>query len=172
MNLNTTVHPDLERHKEVVLRSAKSRYARTHQPILLSTIGMDFSKEVAPFKTVYDIPLIDFIRSHLLQDLLFPDGRRDGPRAAVEPAPMTRIQTTISRRPAASPFPHEGLKNYPGALIIAFCIKPSEETDVYFSIQPPYRYTEIPARDPAPGPNYRLIQPYWPSRARARVGGL
>jgi hypothetical protein len=154
------MNENLEQHKASILKYVNDRYERLGTPILLSTIGVAFRKEFDNFKKLYgNTTLGDFIRSHLSTELRFPESREAGPRAAVEPIPNSdRPIKRSSPQTAARRFAHEGLQSYPGALVIAFCLKPSEDTDVYFSIQPPFRYTEIPARDPAPGQNYRLIE--------------
>ncbi len=143
----------LDTHRAAIIGSAVEHYRRTHQPALLSSIGYDFSKQFGPFKQYYDVPLAKFIKTHLTDQLRFPEGRSAGPTAAVEPIKDEMVPTSEE----STNYVQDILHKYPRSLVIAFCLKTSENTDVYFSTQAPYRYTEIPAHDPAPGPNFRLI---------------
>lgn len=145
-----------ESHRAAILRSTHKRYRRTRRPVLLSSIGNDFSDEFGSFKQHYPISLGDFIKENLSAELRFPEGRTVGPRAAVEPIDLPDQWSEPPPAVRVPPTPID-LDKYPRSLLIAFCLKASPENEVYFSVQPPYRYFEISASDPAPGPNFRLI---------------
>jgi hypothetical protein len=144
-------------HEATILEFIDREHGRTGRPVLLSQVGTDFSVKFGQFRKFYPLSLSAYIREHLSEKLHFPPGQETGPGAAVEPVSVHHIGSS-STDTGAAPFPDDQLDRYPRSLVIAFCLKPTDATDVYYSLDPPFRYHEIPAHDPAPGPRYRLIE--------------